>query len=85
MFVLDHATCDYRRTANRVGLGRACALAEAVAKMGLKHCVITSVTRDELADGGTQSGPLPCEPYATATRGTAIEVLTPDLEEIWIR
>ena len=33
-------------------LGEPARVADAVAKMGLRHCVITSVARDELADGG---------------------------------
>ena len=54
-------------------------VAEAVAKLGLNHVVITSVDRDDLADGGAapfraklsrRSAPRPPE--------TTIEVLTPD-------
>ena len=33
-------------------LGEPARVADAVARMNLKHCVITSVARDELADGG---------------------------------
>jgi len=33
-------------------LGEPLRVADAVAKMGLRHCVITSVARDELSDGG---------------------------------
>ena len=33
-------------------LGEPARVADAVAKMGLKHCVITSVARDDMADGG---------------------------------
>ena len=33
-------------------LGEPARVADAVARMGLRHCVLTSVARDELADGG---------------------------------
>jgi lipoic acid synthetase len=52
-------------------------VAEAVAKMGLKHVVITSVDRDDLADGGAplrRGGPA----IRAAAPGTTIEILTPD-------
>jgi lipoic acid synthetase len=52
-------------------------VAEAAARLGLKHVVITSVTRDDLPDGGGEHF------YQTviAVRertGAAVEVLTPD-------
>jgi lipoic acid synthetase len=52
-------------------------VAEAAARLGLRHVVITSVTRDDLADGGAEHF------YNTilAVRertGATIEVLTPD-------
>ena len=36
----------------KLDLGEPARVAEAVATMGLRHCVLTSVARDELADGG---------------------------------
>jgi len=55
-------------------------LAEAVARIGLRHVVITSVDRDDLADGGASH-------YATVIRElkarqpeVTIEVLTPDFQ-----
>jgi lipoic acid synthetase len=53
-------------------------VAEAVAKLGLNHVVITSVDRDDLDDGG--AGHFARTIRATRERcaGTTIEVLTPD-------
>tara|TARA_R110002051_G_scaffold32382_2_gene73060 strand:- start:134506 stop:135522 length:1017 start_codon:yes stop_codon:yes gene_type:complete len=53
-------------------------VAEAVAKMGLKHVVITSVDRDDLADGGAQHFVDVIEAIRSAAPGTTIEILTPD-------
>lgn len=52
-------------------------LAEAAHKLGLKHVVITSVTRDDLPDGGSNHFRL-CIEAVRAKTGAAIEVLTPD-------
>ena len=59
-------------------LGEPARVAEAVAKMGLRHCVITSVTRDELADGGASVWAATVRAIRNRNPGTAIEVLTPD-------
>jgi lipoic acid synthetase len=53
-------------------------LAEAVAAMGLRHVVITSVDRDDLADGGASQFVRCIEAIRRATPGTTIEILTPD-------
>jgi lipoic acid synthetase len=53
-------------------------VAEAVAKMGLKHVVITSVDRDDLADGGAQHFAEVVLAIRAAAPGTTIEILTPD-------
>ncbi|HEY2841836.1 MAG TPA: lipoyl synthase [Pirellulales bacterium] len=52
-------------------------LAEAAARLGLKHVVITSVTRDDLADGGAEHF-AQCVLAVRQRTGAAIEVLTPD-------
>ena len=53
-------------------------VAEAVAKLGLEHVVITSVDRDDLADGGGDHfGQVICA-IRDKTPATTIEVLTPD-------
>jgi lipoic acid synthetase len=52
-------------------------VAEAAARLGLKHVVITSVTRDDLPDGGAEH----FYQSVLAVRGrtgAAVEVLTPD-------
>jgi lipoic acid synthetase len=53
-------------------------VAEAVAKMGLKHVVITSVDRDDLADGGAAHFAQVVRAIRAAAPGTTIEILTPD-------
>jgi lipoic acid synthetase len=53
-------------------------VADAVAKMGLKHVVITSVDRDDLADGGAAHFARTIEAIRAAAPSATIEVLTPD-------
>ena len=53
-------------------------LAEAVAQMGLKHVVVTSVDRDDLPDGGASHFVRCIELMRRTTPGTTIEILTPD-------
>ncbi|HZY14163.1 MAG TPA: lipoyl synthase, partial [Beijerinckiaceae bacterium] len=53
-------------------------VAEAVAKLGLNHVVITSVDRDDLADGGAEHFAQVIRAIRAATPQTTIEVLTPD-------
>ncbi|WP_391540580.1 lipoyl synthase [Lignipirellula cremea] len=52
-------------------------VAEAAARLGLKHVVITSVTRDDLPDGGAEHF-YQCVQAVRARTGAAVEVLTPD-------
>ena len=52
-------------------------LAEAAHRLGLKHVVITSVTRDDLADGGAEHF-YQCIRAVRQRTGAAVEVLTPD-------
>ncbi len=51
---------------------------EAVAKLGLSHVVITSVDRDDLADGGAAHFAAAIGAIRAAAPKTTIEVLTPD-------
>ncbi|HVP83837.1 MAG TPA: lipoyl synthase [Rhizomicrobium sp.] len=51
---------------------------EAVAKLGLKHVVITSVDRDDLADGGADHFAQTIRAIRQHSPGTTVEVLTPD-------
>ena len=53
-------------------------VADAVAKLGLRHVVITSVDRDDLADGGAGHFAAVIAAIRGATPETTIEVLTPD-------
>ena len=53
-------------------------VAAAVAKMGLKHVVITSVDRDDLADGGAAHFAAVVRAIRAAAPGATIEILTPD-------
>lgn len=52
-------------------------VAEASARLGLKHVVITSVTRDDLPDGGAEHF-YQCVRAVRDRTGAVIEVLTPD-------
>jgi lipoic acid synthetase len=53
-------------------------VAEAIAKLGLEHVVITSVDRDDLADGGAEHFAQTIRAIRARTPSTTIEVLTPD-------
>jgi lipoic acid synthetase len=53
-------------------------VADAVAKLGLRHVVITSVDRDDLRDGGAAHFAAVIRAIRAAAPGTTIEVLTPD-------
>ena len=66
-----------------VDLGEPRRVALAIQRMGLRHAVITSVNRDELADGGSNI-------FAETIRWTrklspevTIEVLIPDFKGVW--
>ncbi|MBO6824643.1 MAG: lipoyl synthase [Sneathiella sp.] len=53
-------------------------VAKAVSTMGLNHVVITSVDRDDLADGGAQHFAEVIQAIREASPETTIEILTPD-------
>jgi lipoic acid synthetase len=53
-------------------------VAHAVEKLGLKHVVITSVDRDDLADGGAEHFAQTIRAVRHRSPGTTIEILTPD-------
>ncbi|MCA6285037.1 MAG: lipoyl synthase, partial [Phenylobacterium sp.] len=53
-------------------------VADAVAKMGLKHVVITSVDRDDLADGGAAHFAQVVREIRARAPGATVEILTPD-------
>ena len=53
-------------------------VAEAAAKLGLEHIVVTSVDRDDLSDGGASQFVKVIQALRAATPKTTIEILTPD-------
>src|SRR5712672_4547817 len=53
-------------------------VAQAIAKLGLHHVVITSVDRDDLADGGARHFADTIRAIRARCPATTIEVLTPD-------
>src|SRR5471032_661343 len=61
-------------------LGEPARVADAVARMGLRHCVLTSVARDELADGGASVWAATIRAVRYRNPQTAIEVLVPDFK-----
>jgi len=56
---------------------------QAVAAMGLKHTVITSVNRDELPDGGAAVWAETIRQVRLQAPGTRVEVLIPDFAGNW--
>ncbi|MEA2162709.1 MAG: lipoyl synthase [Thermoanaerobaculia bacterium] len=86
-FMILGEICTRRCTFCAVGKGKPLAadageprrVAEAVAKMGVRHAVITMVNRDDMPDGGAKH----LAETVTAVRqetGAAVEVLISDLE-----
>jgi lipoic acid synthetase len=53
-------------------------VAEATAKLGLAHVVVTSVDRDDLADGGAEHFAQTIGAIRSECPNTTIEILTPD-------
>src|SRR6202171_2662425 len=53
-------------------------VAETARRMGLRHVVVTSVTRDDLADGGAQHFAETILALRDTMASVAVEVLTPD-------
>ena len=52
----------------------------AVDELGLKHAVVTSVTRDDLPDGGAGQFVRTIEAIRAVRPQTSVEVLTPDFQ-----
>lgn len=53
-------------------------IAEAASRLGLSHVVITTVTRDDLKDGGAEHFVRVIDAVRSAVPGVAVEVLTSD-------
>ncbi len=58
--------------------GEPAKVADAVAKLGLQHVVVTSVDRDDLADGGAGHFARVVAEIRERSPATTIEILTPD-------
>lgn len=57
-------------------------LAESVKKLGLKHCVITSVDRDDIPDGGASHWAQVIEAIKLVNPGITVETLIPDFDGV---
>ena len=60
--------------------GEPARLADAAAAMGLRHVVVTSVTRDDLRDGGAAHFAAVVRAIRARTPGATVEVLIPDFQ-----
>ena len=58
-------------------------VADAVAKMGLRYAVVTSVNRDDQPDGGAQIFARTIEQIRNRVPGCKVEVLIPDFRGDW--
>ena len=58
-------------------------VARSVKLMGLKHCVITSVDRDDLKDGGSEIWAKTVELIRRKNPGITLETLIPDFRGEW--
>ncbi len=58
-------------------------VAKSVKLMGVKHCVITSVDRDDLEDGGSRIWVETIQKIREYSPGTTLETLIPDFQGKW--
>src|SRR6202049_2217930 len=58
-------------------------VAEAVARMGLRYAVVTSVNRDDQPDGGSQIFARTITEIRRRVPGCKVEVLIPDFRGVW--
>src|SRR6185312_10775721 len=63
---------------NALDAGEPMHVAEATARLGLKHVVVTSVDRDDLDDGGADHFAQTIRVIRAQSPDTTVEVLTPD-------
>ena len=63
-------------------LGEPARVGDAVARMALQHAVVTSVNRDELADGGAAIFAETIREIRRRSPGTTVEVLIPDFRGV---
>jgi lipoic acid synthetase len=69
-------------TPTELDLAEPAHVGEAVARMGVKHAVVTSVNRDELEDGGAQMFAETIREIRRQSPGTSVEVLIPDFRGV---
>lgn len=76
--------CSFCNVAKKVPLspdyGEPARISEAVLRLALCHVVVTSPTRDDLADGGAGLFALTAKAIRNASPQTAIELLVPDFK-----
>lgn len=58
-------------------------VAKSVKLMGVKHCVLTSVDRDDLTDGGSEIWAMTVRAIRRASPTTTLETLIPDFAGKW--
>jgi len=58
-------------------------VADSVKLMGVKHCVVTSVDRDDLKDGGSEIWVETIKAIRNTSPGTTLETLIPDFQGKW--
>lgn len=86
MILGDVCTRGCRFCATKTGVtlpidtGEPSRVADSIALMGLKHAVVTSVTRDDLPDGGAAHWAAVVEAVRAKNPITTIELLIPDLD-----
>ena len=59
-------------------------VARSIELMGIKHCVITSVDRDDLKDGGSDIWARTIRAIRRRTPGITMETLIPDFQGNWV-
>lgn len=74
---------DFDRSVRPLDASEPERLGEAVARLGLRHVVITSVNRDDLTDGGASQFVACIEQVRRRSAGTTIELLVPDFCGNW--
>lgn len=88
MILGDVCTRDCKFCATKTGKplptddGEPARVADSIRLMGLKHAVITSVTRDDLPDGGAAHWAAAVREVRRVNPGTTIELLIPDLDAV---
>lgn len=63
-----------------IDAGEPARVAEGVRRLGLRHVVVTSVDRDDLADGGAEHFAATARAIKAAVADCTVEVLTPDFQ-----